>query len=84
MSVWQESAACRTVDPELFYLEDNARCENKDNKVAAAKAVCAGCPVVADCLAFALADKHALNFGVWGGTTPEERLVILRRVRRTR
>lgn len=70
---WQEQAACAGVDPELFYLEDNVRGRQKEQKEAAAKAVCATCPVIAECLAYAMSDRHTMAFGVFGGTTPEER-----------
>lgn len=45
--------------------------------VTAAKAVCATCPVRAECLAWALdtRDPH----GVTGGLTPEERWLLRRR-----
>lgn len=36
----------------------------------AAKA-CAGCPVIAECLERAL--RTGETFGIWGGTTPEQR-----------
>ncbi len=39
--------------------------------VAIAKAQCFGCPVRAECLAYAL-DQNEV-FGVWGGTDPDER-----------
>jgi WhiB family redox-sensing transcriptional regulator len=41
-----------------------------------AKEACAGCPERAPCLAWAL-DKGEQD-GIWGGTTPDERKVILR------
>jgi len=66
---WTVDALCAQVDPELFYPEAGA--PNRD-----AKAVCAGCGVRAECLAYALA--HRERFGVWGGTTERER----RRMRR--
>lgn len=36
-----------------------------------ARACCRGCPVRAECLAYAIAADE--RFGVWGGTTPVER-----------
>lgn len=39
--------------------------------VPAAKAVCAGCPVRAECLEFALANDE--RWGVWGGTSERQR-----------
>jgi WhiB family redox-sensing transcriptional regulator len=42
-----------------------------------AKAVCAGCPVVESCLRWALAAREP--YGVWGGTSAEEREAMLAR-----
>ena len=41
----------------------------------AAKVVCKGCPVLAQCLAEALDSRT--EFGVWGGLTERERRVLL-------
>lgn len=71
---WTERASCRGVDPGLFF---PARGES----LAAARAVCAGCPVRRECLEHALAQPE--KFGVWGGTSERERRV-LRRDRRRR
>ena len=59
----------------MFYLPDNARGRNKRNAEAAAKLVCAACPVAAQCLQYALAGQEP--FGVWGGRSPEEREAML-------
>jgi WhiB family transcriptional regulator, redox-sensing transcriptional regulator len=40
-------------------------------QIAEAKTVCARCEVRSECLAFALATWQP--YGVWGGTSPEER-----------
>lgn len=76
---WTEDAACRTsaVDPELFFPLSESGIGV--SQVAAAKAVCAHCPVAAQCLTWALRSGEAA--GIWGGTTPDERRV-LRRVQR--
>ena len=42
----------------------------------AARAICAGCPVVDPCLAAGMSER----FGMWGGLAPSER----RRLRRAR
>lgn len=42
-----------------------------DDPNAEAKAVCARCPVAADCLAHAIA--HDEPWAIWGGMTPTER-----------
>lgn len=66
---WQARAACRDVDPELFFPVGTGGA-SFDGQVAEAKAVCARCPVRGDCLSWALA---GLEFGIAGGATPEER-----------
>lgn len=71
---WRQRAACRGLDPEIFYpaTEDDAE---------AAKAICALCPVREACLEHALARRE--RDGVWGGLTERERRRILRQRRRT-
>jgi WhiB family redox-sensing transcriptional regulator len=72
---WQYSGSCNGVDPEAFFLEPSARGKNKRDKEQKAIAVCNACPVRQTCL------EHALMvpeyFGVWGGTTQEEREVLI-------
>ncbi|SDW37847.1 WhiB family transcriptional regulator, redox-sensing transcriptional regulator [Amycolatopsis xylanica] len=74
---WRENAACRDIDPELFFpvseLGPGAR------QVAQAKAVCGACPVRAKCLDYAL--DNGLTSGIFGGTTEGERRNLLRRSR---
>jgi hypothetical protein len=66
---WRARAECRSVEPETFFptAEDGPVYEAQ---VAVAKAVCARCPVRAECLAEALV---RVPFGIAGGLTPEER-----------
>jgi WhiB family redox-sensing transcriptional regulator len=42
-----------------------------------AKAVCAQCPVIQNCLRWALAAREP--YGVWGGLSAEERESLLQR-----
>ncbi len=53
MNEWRTRAACRSVDPDVFFPTAEAG-PVYDAQVAVAKAVCAGCPVRAECLAEAL------------------------------
>lgn len=62
-----EQAACTGAKPNLFSAEHPAQ-------IAAAKRVCAACPIASDCLTWALAN---MEDGVWGGTTKYERLVLM-------
>ena len=71
---WQQLAACRGVEPDIFY-------PASDEEAEAAKAVCGVCPVRQPCLEFALANRE--RDGVWGGATEKERRRILRQRRKT-
>ena len=71
---WRSAAACRSADPELFFpVSDSGR---SLEQVAEAKAVCGGCPVRRECLAFALRTEQV--HGIWGGTTADERTIARR------
>jgi WhiB family redox-sensing transcriptional regulator len=75
---WQDEAACQYTDPDAFFPE-----KGEANKQA--KAVCAGCPVRAECLAYALEHSATVGrFGVWGGLSERERRRLLRTVQRHR
>lgn len=63
-------AACAKADPDLFFRPEAERGSRGRQRDAAAKAVCATCPVLDACLETALAEPV---MGVWGGTTEEER-----------
>lgn len=71
-------AACRKpdVDPDVMHPDTTAV------QIAAAKAVCRGCPIAADCLRQALTTREP--HGVWGGLTAVERDRVLagHRIRR--
>ncbi|MFI5425827.1 WhiB family transcriptional regulator [Aeromicrobium sp. UC242_57] len=72
---WQYRGACREVDPETFFSPDAERGPRRRSREAAAKALCAVCPVVQQCLEHALAVREP--YGVWGGLNINERESIL-------
>ena len=74
---WQEKANCREEENSLFFLEPHTRGQNKRRQELAAKKVCRSCPVINECLSHALSVPE--YFGVWGGTTADERNAILRK-----
>ena len=74
---WQQDAKCAGVETEKFFLPYAVRNSEKQRLNAEAKAVCAGCPVIEQCLSHALSVPE--EFGVWGGLTPEERKIVSRR-----
>ncbi|MFI1506917.1 WhiB family transcriptional regulator [Streptomyces sp. NPDC020597] len=71
---WLRVAACVGEDPELFFPVGTAGPALRE--AAAAKRVCARCPVCAECLSYALGSGQAS--GVWGGTGEQERVALLR------
>jgi WhiB family transcriptional regulator, redox-sensing transcriptional regulator len=71
-SRWWELAACRSVDPELFFPVSEMGPARR--QVATAKAVCGECPVSQLCLDYALSTRQA--HGVWGGLTVDERRAV--------
>jgi WhiB family transcriptional regulator, redox-sensing transcriptional regulator len=72
---WRLSAACRDLDPDVFFPSDPGGI--RADGIERAKAVCAGCPVQNACLAFALATNS--EFGIWGGRDEQERRALRRR-----
>lgn len=69
---WQEHAACVGEDPELFVPDKTGTAGAAD--VEKAKAICRGCGVREECLAFAIHNRE--SYGTWGGLHGRE----LRRV----
>ncbi|MHB1928125.1 MAG: WhiB family transcriptional regulator [Acidimicrobiales bacterium] len=74
---WYAQAACHTLPPDLFF--PAGRTGSGADLAEAAKRVCARCPVAGPCLEFALETNQ--EYGVWGGTTEEERRCLRRRAR---
>jgi WhiB family redox-sensing transcriptional regulator len=68
---WQEHGACRNADLDLFFPPEGASVRERFRRERAAKQICTSCEVRTRCLAYAL--RAGEPFGIWGGTTPEER-----------
>jgi WhiB family redox-sensing transcriptional regulator len=66
---WRDAALCAQTDLDAFFPDAN-------RSAAPAKRICAACPVVAECLAYALATSQA--YGVWGGMSVRERAALKR------
>lgn len=71
---WRDHAACRGIDPDLFFPET-------DEEAEPAKEICTVCSVRAACLEHALGARE--RDGVWGGATERERRRMIRQRRRT-
>ena len=61
---WRDLRACADLPTAMFYPATGEHGR-------AAKAVCAGCPVAADCLESAMANSE--EFGIWGGKSERQR-----------
>ena len=72
---WQLLGACRGKDTDLFFHPEGERGPRRSNREAAAKAVCATCPVMLLCREHALSAHEP--YGVWGGLSEHEREAIL-------
>jgi WhiB family redox-sensing transcriptional regulator len=77
---WWSHAACQYSDPDLFF--PIATSGPALEQVSGAKAVCARCPVRADCLRYALAAGPLQ--GIWGGLNEEERRLLRQREAKAR
>lgn len=90
---WQQEAACAGAEPNTFFpmpipqrgvsasrRRMQAKRRNKTKWHEAADKVrakyCDGCSVKQECLEYAIALR--INDGIWGGTTNDERRVIIR------
>lgn len=71
---WRDQAACRDLDPDLFF--PAGATGPALGQIEAAKAFCASCPVQEACLQFALETNQ--DAGIWGGADEEERRKLRR------
>jgi WhiB family transcriptional regulator, redox-sensing transcriptional regulator len=78
---WRAAAACLSADPDLFF--PIATGTAAVAQIRKAQVICADCQVRPECFEFAM--RSGESHGVWGGTTPEDRIRLRRqRARRAR
>lgn len=77
---WHLEAVCRRDEAALFFAPSKEPTADRLAREAAAKRVCAACPVMVECREHALLQPEP--YGVWGGLTAAERRVVLARRRR--
>lgn len=68
---WMSRGVCSQTDPEVFFAPPDGNVCWWDTAVA----VCLGCPVRDQCLAYAI--EHGIAYGVWGGSTEADRRPLL-------
>ncbi len=61
---WQELAACRGMDTQLFF-------PDRGESAQEAEAACRACPVSTHCAEYAISTGQ--RFGIWGGTSERQR-----------
>ena len=71
--MWQSKAACLNEDSSLFL-------SGVTSRVMKAKAICATCAVIDECLGFALANED-IEPHVYGGLTGDERAPLIAEMR---
>lgn len=69
---WRWGAECRDQDAEFWFMDED------DSGLALS--YCGRCPVRRECLAEALTEPRHRDYGIWGGTTRQQRLRMRRRV----
>ena len=73
---WTEHAACRGMDPDIFF-------PTEGDTYARARAICDGCEVRDDCLDESLSLPWSEDrAGMFGGLTPRERVPLRAQRRR--
>jgi WhiB family transcriptional regulator, redox-sensing transcriptional regulator len=72
---WRGAGACLAADPDLFFPLGGAGTASAPDTSRALR-ICDECPVKRECLDFAMQTREAE--GIWGGTTAEERVRVLR------
>lgn len=73
ISAWAEHGACRGEDPDLWHPSGG---QGSGTDWSTARAICAGCPVRAQCAAYAIEWETSTVsvLSMWGGLTRAERL----------
>ena len=70
VTAWMDAALCAQTDPDAFVPDDGSH-GYKD-----ARKVCVKCPVIADCLQWALDTREP--DGMYGGLSPKQRRKLWR------
>ena len=77
---WMDLALCGGLPAGLFIGPEGEQQHEKPAREAEAKAVCANCLAVGECLDYALANE--IRYGVFGGTGEDERKAMRENLRR--
>ena len=73
---WRDDAPCANEDPETFFHPEGETGRARRQRDILAKSICATCPLAARCLEYAI--ENGELYGVWGGTSEDERVPMIR------
>lgn len=71
---WQLDGLCRGMDSAVFFHPEGERGHKRSAREEQAKRVCEKCPVMQQCREYAVSAGEP--YGVWGGLSAPERLVV--------
>jgi WhiB family redox-sensing transcriptional regulator len=72
-----QAGACRDVaDPDIFFAEDGRKLSDKLSVMEARRVCTQECQFQERCLDYSI--NAGIDHGIWGGHTPEERIMIRR------
>jgi len=69
---WQKHGSCREAPDAAIFFPSPGDTES----LRSAKTMCGQCPVIQECLEYALGNNE--RYGIWGGKSTRERLLMLR------
>lgn len=76
---WGRDAACQTSSGSVFFGPNGFESKrDRARREAAAKTICARCPVISACRDYAM--RTGESFGVWGGLGEAERRSLMQRL----
>lgn len=75
---WRDNAACKGMSVHDFYPEDRHEINSQGFRaeVEELRAICAQCPVSAECLSYALQSPLTMDSGIFAGTTRAQRKTL--------
>jgi len=71
---WQQHGTCSDADPSVFFHPEGERGPARRLRELKALAVCVDCPALQACRQHALSVREP--YGVWGGTTENQRQLL--------
>lgn len=77
---WRNYAECLDKDPEDWFPVSDLETGIALAHIESVKSICRGCPVIEDCLSWAVETQQ--QFGIWGGKTAKERANLKRSLAR--